>query len=200
MEKKIVFSCSCFIDQSVWFVNSIAHSWKFDSFTCVEGSVSNDLFIYKKDFTFVSNGNGSVQYINEIIVCCVECSEFLLTYFSTKEEIYDVFNEIDCLYVIDDQFCYNSEIYIGNDQFMTSNANLNYEEREELYHETKKKLNKFFKKQPERKSCFTSIQKYSYEFLCTNCKRIFDTFFLANYILLKNELFIWKYFFCLVNY
>ena len=70
MEKKIVFSCSCFIDQSFWFVNSLYHSWKFDSLVCVDSSVSNDLFIYEKEFTFVANGDGSsVQYINEIIVC-----------------------------------------------------------------------------------------------------------------------------------
>ena len=60
MEKKIVFSCSCFIDQSAWFVNSIACSWKFDSFAYVGGMLSDKLFIYKKDFTFVSYG-GSVR-------------------------------------------------------------------------------------------------------------------------------------------
>ena len=125
-----MFSCSCFIDQSVWFVNSIAHSWKFDSLTCVDGVVSDKLFIYKKDFTFVSL-HESIQYINEIIVCCLECFEFILTYFSSKEEMCDVFNELDCWYVIDDQFCFNSEIYIGNDQFMTLNANLNREQRED---------------------------------------------------------------------
>ena len=184
MEKKKVFSCSCSIEQSVWFVNSIAHSWKFDSFTCVDGVLSDKLFIYKKNFTFVSS-HESIQYINEIIVCCLECFEFILTYFSSKEEMCDVFNELDCRYVIDDQFCFNSEIYIGNDQFMTLNANLNREQREELYHETKKKLNKFFKKQPKTKSCFTSIQKYSYEFFCSNCKRIFDIFFLEKLYFIK---------------
>ena len=114
-------------------------------------------------FLFFSS-NDSVQYINEIVVCCLKCFEFILTYFSSGEEMFDVFNELDCLYVIEEQFCHNSEIYIGNDQFMTSNENLNNEQTEELYHETKKKLKKFFKKEPERKSCFTSIQKYFYEF------------------------------------
>ena len=177
MEKKIVFSCSCFIDQSFWFVNSMYHSWKFDSFVCVDSSVSNDLFIYEKEFTFVANGDGSsVQYINEIIVCCLECFEFLLTYFSTKEEIFDVFNKIDCLYVIEEPFCYNSEIYIGNDQFERSNEN--HGQIQELYNKTKKKLKKYFKRQPETKSCFTSIEKYSYECFCSKCKRIFKIFFL----------------------
>ena len=177
MEKKIVFSCSCFIDQSFWFVNSMYHSWKFDSFVCVDSSVSNNLFIYEKEFTFVSDSDGnSVQYINEIIVCCLECFEFLLTYFSTKEEIIDVFNKIDCLYVIEEPFCYNSEIYIGNDQFERSNEN--HGQIQELYNETKKKLKKYFKTKPETKSCFTSIEKYSYECFCSSCKRIFKILFL----------------------
>ena len=145
MEKKIVFSCSCFIDQSFWFVNSMYHSWKFDSFACVDSSVSNNLFIYEKEFTFVANDDGnSVQYINEIIVCCLECFEFLLTYFSTKEEIVDE----------------------------------NHGQIQELYNETKKKLKKYFKTKPETKSCFTSIEKYSYECFCSSCKRIFEILFL----------------------
>ena len=176
MEKKIVFSCSCFIDQSFWFVNSIYHSWKFDSFTSVNGSVSNDLFIYEKEFTFVGNDDGtSVQYINEIIVCCLECFEFLLTYFSTEEEIVDVFNKIECLYVIEEPFCYNSETYIGNDQFV---FNENRGRNQESYSPTKKKLEKYFKRQPETKSCFTSIDKYSYQYFCYSCKRLFKILFL----------------------
>ena len=42
----------------------------------------------------------------------------------------------------------------------------------------KKKLKKYFKIQPETKSCFTSIEKYSYECFCSKCKRIFKIFFL----------------------
>ena len=171
-----MFSCSCFIDQSIWFVNSIAHSWKFDSFACVNGVVSDELFIYKKKFTFVSS-NDSVQYINEIVICYLKCFEFMLTYFISDKMCY-IFNEHDCLYVIDEPFCYNSEIYIGNEQFMTSNEILSNEQRKELYQKRKIKLKKIFKKEPERKSCFTSMDKYSYEFFCSNCKIIFDNFFL----------------------
>ena len=42
----------------------------------------------------------------------------------------------------------------------------------------KKKLKKYFKRQPETKSCFTSIEKYSYECFCSKCKIIFKIFFL----------------------
>ena len=42
----------------------------------------------------------------------------------------------------------------------------------------KKKLKKYFKTQPETKSCFTSIEKYSYECFCSSCKRTFKILFL----------------------
>ena len=58
------------------------------------------------------------------------------------QETIDVFNEIDCLYVTYDYYCFNTDIYVGNDQFMMSNSNLTHEQREELYFETKKKVNK----------------------------------------------------------
>ena len=176
MENKIVYSCSCFVDQSFWFVNLMFHSWKFDSFACVNGSISNNLFIFEKEFTFVSDSNSNnVKYIVEIIICCLECFKFLLTYFSTEEEIVvDVFNKIDCLYVIEEPFCYNSEIYIGNDQFVFSNENEeNYE-----YNATKERLEKYFKRKLETISCFTSIGKYSYECFCSICKRIFKILFM----------------------
>ena len=176
MEKKIVFSCSCFIDQSFWFANSMFHSWKFDSFVChdSDGLVSDDVFIYEKKLTFVDDCS-SAQYVIEIIVCCLECFEFLLTYSSTEKEIIDVFNKIDCLYVIEEPFCYNSEIYIGNDQFV---FNRNEQHNHTSYNSTKKKMEKYFKKHPDTKSCFTSIDKYSYQYFCSSCKKIFKTLFL----------------------
>ena len=176
MEKKIVFSCSCFIDQSVWFVNSFYPSQKFDSFVCVNGLLSEKIFIYKKDFRSVSY-DVSIQFINEIVVCCLECFEFILTYFSTVEKMFDVFNKIDCSYVTFDYFCYDSDIFVGNDQFMLSNLNLTHDEREKLYFKTLKKVEKIFKKKPERKSCFTSLEKYKYECLCSRCKEIFNLHF-----------------------
>ena len=176
MEKKIVFCCSCFIDQSVWFVNSFYASRKFDSFVYVDGLLSEKIFIYKKDFRIVSS-DVSIQFINEIVVCFLECFEFILSYFSSVEKMSDVFNEIDCSHVIFDCFCYDTDIFVGNDQFSLSNLNLTHEEREKLYFRTLKKVEKFFKKKPKRKSCFTSLEKYKYECLCTRCKEIFNFYF-----------------------
>ena len=42
----------------------------------------------------------------------------------------------------------------------------------------KKQLKKYFKTQPETKSCFTSIEKYSYECFYSSCKRISKILFL----------------------
>ena len=105
----------------------------------------------------------------------MECFEFLLTYFSTEEEIVGVFNKIDSLYVTEEPFCYNSEIYIGNDQFVFSNEN---QGQIQPYNSTKK-IGKVLQKKPETKSCFTSIEKYSYECFCSSCKIIFKILFMG---------------------
>ena len=173
MEKKN-FSCSCFIDQSIWFVNSLFYSWMFDTFVYTNGSLSDNLFIYDKKFTFNVN-EGNVQYVSEIIVCCLECFEFLLVYSSGKKEIIDAFNEIDCLFVVEEPFCYNSEIYIGNDQFAFDGN-----ERERSCNSTEEKLEKYFREHPTTKSCFTSIEKYYYQHFCSSYKKIFKKLFLKN--------------------
>lgn len=116
MERKIVFSCSCFIDQSNWFINSAYYSWMFDKFVYANGVLSDDLFIYHKKFTYVVTGI-NVEYVTEIVACCLDCFKFLLRYSSGKKEIINVFNEIDCHYVYEEAFCYNSTIYVGNDRF-----------------------------------------------------------------------------------
>ena len=191
MIKNTVVCCSCFIDESVWFVNSVEWSnrlWRFDSFTCVGGLLSDKIFIYKKNPTFVLQDDYSVLHINEIIVCCVKCFEFQLTYLSTREEMIDVFNQIDCRYVTFDSFCFDTDIYIGNDQFMNSNyIHLTSDEREELYHETKRKVGKVSRKKPKRKSCFTSLQKFTYECFYNKCKEIFDIFFLEKLHCFSNK-------------
>ena len=161
MKKKVVFSCSCFIDQSVWFVNSMSCLQRFDAFVYANDLVSGDVFIYEKKSTTTTS---------EIIVCCLECFEFLLTCFSIEEEFIDLLNKIDCLYVVEEPFCYNSLIYIGNDIFNRYNE---YNPKS-----TKEILEKYFKKHPHEKSCFTSIGKYSYEYFCFSCKEIFKTLFL----------------------
>ena len=173
MEKRIVFSCPCFIDQSVWFVNSSVLSQKFDVLLCENGLLSGKNFIYQKNFTFVSE----IYYINEIIVCCLECFEFMLSYLSFNE-LSDVLNDIQCSYVSYDCCLFDSDIFLGNNQFMVSNASLTHQQREELYFERQEKMKKIFKGKIETKSCFTYLEKYKYEFLCNKCKEIFIFYFL----------------------
>ena len=162
MKKKVVFSCSCFIDQSIWFVNSVFCLQRFDAFVYGNDLASGDVFIYEKKSTSATS---------EIIVCCLECFEFLLTCFSIEEEFIDLLNKIDCLFVIEEPFCYNSFIYMGNEQFVNGND-------EHELNSSKYILEKYFKKHPYEKSCFTSIGKYSYEYFCFSCKKNFKTLFL----------------------
>ena len=165
MKKKVVFSCSCFIDQSVWFINSISCLQRFDEFVYANDLPSGDVFIYEKLSTCDTA---------EIIVCCLECFEFLLTSFSIEDEFIDLLNKIDCLFVIEEPFCYNSLIYVGNDSIIFNPNDGN----ENDFKSTKDILEKYFKKFPNEKSCFTSLEKYSYKSFCFNCKEIFKILFL----------------------
>ena len=165
MKKKVVFSCSCFIDQSVWFINSISCLQRFDEFVYANDLPSGDVFIYEKLSTCDTA---------EIIVCCLECFEFLLTSFSIEDEFIDLLNKIDCLFVIEEPFCYNSLIYVGNDPIIFNRNDSN----ENDFKSTKDILEKYFKKFPNEKSCFTSLEKYSYKSFCFSCKESFKILFL----------------------
>ena len=181
MKKRVVFSCSCFIDQSTWFINSISCPQRFDEFVYANDSPSGDVFIYEKL---------SICDTVEIIVCCLECFEFLLTLFSIDDEFIDLLNKIDCLHVIEEPFCYNSWIYIGNDLFIFNGESNNGNDgngNENDFKSTKDILEKYFKKFPNEKSCFTSLEKYSYESFCCSCKEIFKKLFLKKLMYFESK-------------
>ena len=163
MKKKVVFSCSCFIDQSVWFINSISRMQRFDEFVNMDDIISGNVFIYER-----KSSSSTV----EIVVCCLECFEFLLTCLSLEDRFIYLLNKTDCCFLIEEPFCYNSLIYVGNDLNVFKGGN------NSDYKSTKDILEKYFKKFPNEKSCFTSIEKYSYKSFCFSCKEIFKILFL----------------------
>ena len=171
MKKKVVFSCSCFIDQSVWFINSISCMQRFDEFVSINDIISGNVFIYER-----KSSSSTV----EIVVCCLECFEFLLTCFSMEDKFIDLLNKIDCCFVIEEPFCYNSLIYVGNDLLIFKGGN-----NDDDFKTTKDILEKYFKKFPNEKSCFTSLEKYSYKSFCFSCKEIFKTIFLRKLMFFK---------------
>ena len=169
MKKKVVFSCSCFIDQSVWFINSISRIQRFDEFVDI---ISGNIFIYERK---------SSSSTFEIVVCCLECFEFLLTCFSMEDKFIDSLNKLDCCFLIEEPFCYNSLIYVGNDlHIFKGGDNDDYRSTEDI-------LEKYFKKFPDEKSCFTSLEKYSYESFCSSCKEIFKKLFLKKLFYIESK-------------
>ena len=190
MNKNTVYCCSCFIDKSVWFVNNEWRLWMFDKFFYVNGRLSEQIFVYNKKMSSMMRGDASVLLATEIYVCCMDCFEFHLSFLSSEERMIDVFNEIDCRFIAWDSFCYETDIYIGNDQFIESNRHLSNRERSELYKLSSLKMKKIFKILPRRKSCFTSLQKQRYEFFCDKCKKIFDNYFSVKLHSIKNNEFV----------
>ena len=155
--EKVVFSCSCFIDLSVWFVDS-----KRDNVSKFADGITSDVFIFERRY-----------YCNrcENVVCCLNCFEFLLTCMSMLDEFIDELNKLNCYYLIEEPFCYNSLIYIGNHLLIFNGEHNDCRSTQEI-------LEKYFKKYPNEKSCFTSLDKFSYSSFCFSCKKIFKDFFL----------------------
>ena len=172
MKKKVVFSCSCFIDQSVWFINSISRMQRFDEFVNMDDIISGNVFIYER-----KSSSSTV----EIVVCCLECFEFLLTCLSLEDRFIYLLNKTDCCFLIEEPFCYNSLIYVGNDLNVFKGGNSSD------YKSTKDILEKYFKKFPNEKSCFTSLEKYSYESFCFSCREIFKKLFLKKLMYFESK-------------
>ena len=157
--EKVVFSCSCFIDLSVWFVNS-----KCSDTSKFTDGITFDVFIFERKYCCNRC---------EIVVCCLNCFEFLLTCVSMMDEFIDELNKLDCYFLIEEPFCYNSLIYIGNDLLIFNGVRVHNECRS-----TKETLEKYFKKFPDEESCFTSLDKFSYKSFCCSCKETFKKFFM----------------------
>ena len=168
--EKVVFSCSCFIDHSIWLINSIFSGKRFD---VISANISGDIFISEKKFRYSSL---------EIVVCCLKCFEFLLTCVSMEDKFIDELNKLDCQFLIKEPFCYNSLIYIGNDLPIFNGVRVHNNGRS-----TKDILEQYFKKKPNEKSCFTSLDKFSYKSFCCSCKEIFKNFFLSELYYFENK-------------
>ena len=166
--EKVVFSCSCFIDHSIWLINSIFSGKRFD---VISADISGDIFISERKSCCSSL---------EIVVCCLKCFEFLLTCVSMEDEFIDELNKLDCEFLIEEPFCYNSLIYIGNDLLIFNGVHNDYRS-------TKDTLERYFKKYPNDKSCFTSLDKFSYKSFCCSCKEIFKNFFLSELYYFENK-------------
>ena len=166
--EKVVFSCSCFIDRSIWLIDSIFSGKRFD---VISADISGDIFISERKSCCSSL---------EIVVCCLKCFEFLLTCVSMEDEFIDELNKLDCQFLIEEPFCYNSLIYIGNDPLIFNGVHNDYMS-------TKDTLERYFKKYPNDKSCFTSLDKFSYKSFCSSCKEIFKNFFLKKLFYFENK-------------
>lgn len=179
MERKIVYCCSCFIDTAAWFTdNMLLHTWECDLVVLdKDGQIDEEkVFVYETSFQI--DYTDTIEYLNKIIVCCVDCFEFVLRFESSKTD--SLFDEIDCNYVYEDMFCFNSQIYAGNDRFQ-------FDVRQPVDRcSTNDILKKYFVNAPEVKSCFTSLQKYYYRYFCFQCRNFFKKVFLKNLYKFEN--------------
>ena len=180
MEKRVVYCCSCFIDNAVWFSENMQFHTEDLDLTILnkKGYCGSKVFVYQTSFQI--DYNDSIEHVTTVIFCCVECFKFIMRIESGRDSFQ--FDDIDCNYVHEDMFCFNSHTYYGNDRFqfdVTRPADISC---------TNDILRNYFINAPEVKSCFTSIQKYYYTYFCFQCRNFFKKVFLKNLYKFENGL------------
>ena len=176
MIKNTIKCFLCFLDRSLWFVNSPDYSkqlWRFDCFKpSVERFIRKNILCYEKD-------KQEIVLNNHMTISCVRCFEFQLFLFSFYDEMMKIFDDVECRYVALDAFTYDDDdIFVGNLTDVEDTL-LFHSEREKLFKKFKEKNEgNFVRRRPLRKSCFISLRKKSYECFCVTCKKIYDDFFI----------------------
>lgn len=182
MVKNTIKCCFCYLDKVLWFLNVSpeyikCQLWRFD-------------FMIPKEKVFIKeivpcleyDGDRTILH-NRMTLCCVKCYQFQVFYLSSLEE--KVLDNVKCRMTVFDTFTYGDElddyIYIGNSQFDEENRLLSPNERKLLYEKMKSNFDNFSIR-PEKKSCFTSLEKCLYKYFCITCKNIYKDFFTENLI------------------
>ena len=179
MIKNTIKCCFCFLDRSVWFVNSPDYSMQLWRFGCFKPSVER--FIRKNTLCYEIDKQ-EIVLNNQMTISCVRCFEFQLFLFSCSNEMMKIFDDVKCRQVALDAFTFgdgfDDDIFIGNLSDVEDNL-LSHSEREKLFKKFKEKNEgNFVRRRPLRKSCFISLRKKSYECFCVTCKKIYDDFFI----------------------
>ena len=178
MDYKRVFSCSCFIDQAIWFVNSGYFAWQFDTFVYNNGAISDEIFIYDKKYSIINEN--FIYYKSRIIVSCLNCIELLMHLSSNDSDFCSLMLEVNCDYVFDDWLSFDDDekIFYGNGNIIPSRKN-DLPSADKMFMD-------FIEKFPKKKCCFISLSEFYFKYFCSSCRELF----------IKKLL---KYFYCFEN-
>lgn len=177
MDYKRVFSCSCFIDQAIWFVNGSYFAWQFDTFVYNNGSISDEIFIYDKKYNIINEN--FIYYRSRIIVSCLNCIELLMHLSSNDSDFCSSMLEVDCDYVFDDWFSFDDEkIYYGNGNIIPSRKN-DLPSTDTMFMD-------FIDKFPKKKCCFISLSEFYFKYFCSSCRELFIKKLLKHFYCFEN--------------
>ena len=176
MENKRVFSCSCFIDQAIWFTRNGSFSWQFDTFVYKNGTISDEIFIYDKKYNIINEN--FIYYKSRIIICCLDCIELVMRLSSGNSEFSSLLANVNCDYVFDDWLSFDEKIFYGNGNIIPG--------RKKDLPYAADMFENFIDRFPKKKCCFVSLSEFYFRYFCSTCRVLF----------IKNLL---KYFYCIEN-
>ena len=153
-----ITSCSCFFDRCIYLTTCGNPDIYFNRIT----SDNCDIFIKDKKHCIF---NRRIVYV-EYVISCFDCFTFQL-WKLTNGNI-RLLDTVNCRFTYSDPFNFGQEF---SDDILTGNG--------QFFEESPLQSNmlEYFFKQPKHKSCFASIQRCQYSYFCTECKRLYCTFF-----------------------
>ena len=181
MIKIVIKTCSCFIDRAVWFMHlsdtvppycyfdsTINYSYKnrtrefLDNYFIKEVRTTKTLIDDDNDYELLSKIT--------IIKSCFDCFKFhaFLSTVSTTS----LLDDFKCRFVKSDMTTFSndfdSDIFVGNSQFVVENTFYSQEQKELLFNGKKN----YFIRQPLHKFCFVSLQKNVISFFAQHVKKL----------------------------
>ena len=168
MRKTVIKTGSCFLEKAVWYMSSLELKPHWFFYTALGSSgISSDCFIVERH-TSVHSVDGEIAFKETIVTSCVNCCKFQVTL--PVEPIISELNKLNCRFVSYDMNVFSDDfdsyVFVGNAQFVVGRYFLGEKCDEKIE----------FRKRPLHKSCFTSLKKLCYKYLCTNCKKFYYNF------------------------
>ena len=101
MKKTIIKTCSCFLENAIWFVNSSKSfpNWVYKA-NCYKTLRKDKIFILnERSRIFASDSIREIVHHTSLVSCCIGCMRFQVSY---ETSIWNRLNVVECDHVQQD--------------------------------------------------------------------------------------------------
>ena len=165
MKKTIIKTCSCFLENAIWFVNSSKSfpKWVYKA-NCYKTLRKDKIFILnERSRIFASDSICEIVHHTSLISCCIDCMRFQVSY---ETSLWNRLNVVECDHVQQDYTTYgdgyDNEVFIQDSQVIDEYYRKRFGGESERDESEEYEIT--FREKPFHKYCFTSSMKLRYKY------------------------------------